>query len=81
MFTLQLPGVHPWDAVEVSPENIKETPVPWSGRTVSGYGGNIPTQYMIRHGNRWHRVRVMVYGNAGTAYIRTRDGLAYVERF
>jgi len=51
------------------------TDVPWSGRTVSGYGGAIPTRYMVRYANRWHRVRMMQYGNAGSAYI-TRQGQA-----
>jgi hypothetical protein len=46
------------------------TEVPWSGRTVSGYGGAIPTRYMVRYANRWQRVKMMQYGNAGSAYIR-----------
>jgi len=46
------------------------TDAPRSGRTVSGYGGRIPTRYMIRYAGRWHRVRMMRYGNGGSAYIR-----------
>lgn len=47
------------------------TTVPRSGQTVSGYGGRIPTRYKVRYGaqNRWYRVYMMQYGNAGTAYI------------
>jgi hypothetical protein len=52
---------------------VKITDTPRSGRTVSGYGGRIPTSYMLRYGSeksyRWHRVRVMSYGNAGSAYV------------
>ena len=47
------------------------TSVPRSGQTVTGYGGAIPTRYMVRYANRWQRVKVMQYGNAGSAYIRT----------
>jgi hypothetical protein len=25
---------------------------------------------MVRYANRWHRVRMMQYGNAGSAYVR-----------
>lgn len=47
----------------------KETEPPRHGRTVSGYGRRIPTSYMVRHNDRWRRVYVCQYGNAGTAYI------------
>jgi len=36
----------------------------------SGYGPKIPTRYRVKYGdNRWRRVYVMQYGNAGSAYI------------
>ncbi len=35
----------------------------------TGYGGKIPTAYWLRYENKWRRVYVMNYGNAGTAYI------------
>ena len=48
------------------------TAVPGSGKiAITGYGGRIPTRYKVRYGaqNRWYRVYMMQYGNAGTAYI------------
>lgn len=37
---------------------------------VTGYGAKIPTRYMLRYNTkRWHRVYMMQYGNAGSAYI------------
>jgi len=35
----------------------------------TGYGGKIPTAHWVRYGPRWRRVYVMIYSNAGTAYI------------
>ena len=35
----------------------------------TGYGPKIPTPYMFRISNRWHRVYVANYGNAGSAYV------------
>ena len=57
----------------------KVTVVPWSGRTVSGYGGRIPTRHMIRYAGRWQRVRVMVYGNAGSAYITVKGQHLFLD--
>lgn len=37
--------------------------------TASGYGSKIPTQYVVKHNNRWKRVYCRVYSNAGTLYI------------
>ena len=37
--------------------------------TKTGYGAKIPTQYMVKYNNRWHRVYCAVYGNTGSAYI------------
>lgn len=56
------------DNALVSATRVTFTPL--SGQTVSGYGGQIPTRYMIRYAGRWHRVYVMQYGNAGSVYIR-----------
>ena len=39
-------------------------------RSVTGYGGKIPTRYMLRYEGRWHRVYMMQYGNSGTPYIK-----------
>ena len=37
--------------------------------SVTGYGPKIPTAYMFRISNRWHRVYVAQYGNSGSAYV------------
>lgn len=34
-----------------------------------GYGPKVPTRYMLRIGNRWHRLYVMIYGNSGSPWI------------
>lgn len=47
--------------------------VPYTGRsgiTRSGYGKRLPTDWMVRIGKRLHRVRVMCWSNAGTAWVR-----------
>lgn len=58
-------------------ESVKITPAPMSGRTVTGYGRKIPTEYIIRcringyhndHRNR--RVYAMCYGNSASFYVR-----------
>lgn len=49
--------------------DVKVTAIPRSGQTVSGYGGAVPTRYMIRVGVRWHRVEMMQYGNSGSPYV------------
>lgn len=55
--------------------NVTDTRItarPWKGQTVSGYGGSIPTRYMLKYSGRWYRVKVMQYGNAGSAYITVK---------
>lgn len=47
---------------------VRETETP-RHNNVSGYGPKIPTRYMVRIGNRWYRVYVVNYGNAGSAYV------------
>lgn len=37
--------------------------------SVTGYGPKIPTRYMFRIANRWHRVYMAQYGNSGSAYV------------
>lgn len=56
----------PFQTVKVP---ARRTDFPLSGRTVTGYGARIPTQYMVRWEGRWRRVYAACYGNAGTAYI------------
>ncbi len=38
-------------------------------KTVSGYGSRLPSDFMIRYNNKWRRVYVAIYSNAGTMYI------------
>lgn len=38
-------------------------------RSVTGYGPKLPTPYMFRIANRWHRVYIANYGNSGSAYV------------
>ncbi len=59
------------------------TQSPTYGRTMSGYGGRIPTDRMIQYrtmtGNRWHRVFAMVYGNSGSLYIRSGGRVLFLD--
>lgn len=50
-----------------------DTEAPRYGATVSGYGGKIPTRYVLRIGGRWRRVYASVYGNSGSTWV-TIDG-------
>lgn len=48
--------------------------------TASGYGKRIPSRYMVRFNNRWHRVYVTIYSNIGTAYIVSKGVRIVVQR-
>lgn len=54
-------------------EDLIERPLWWHleglSFTASGYGGKIPTSYMLRHSGRLKRVYVMIWSNSGTEYI------------
>ena len=52
---------------------VKVTEQPRYGMTADGYGGKVPTRYMVKYGSRWRRVYAAQYGNAGTVYI-VHDG-------
>lgn len=47
---------------------VKETERPRSNSR-TGYGGKIPTSYMVFIGNKWRRVYCHVYSNVGTCYV------------
>jgi hypothetical protein len=47
----------------------KETELPRSGYTATGYGPRIATSHMVKWAGKWRRVYVANYGNSGTAYI------------
>lgn len=44
------------------------------GKTMSGYGSRIPTDFMVLANDHWHRVYCVCYSNAGTLYVNLRDG-------
>ena len=51
----------------------KLTERPLKGRTLSGYGKNLPTRGMIQLNNkRWYRVKAICYSNTASLYIRTK---------
>jgi hypothetical protein len=50
----------------ITDARITEAP---RSRSVTGYGGKIPTRYQLRYEGRWYRVYMMQYGNSGTPYI------------
>lgn len=53
----------------------KITALPRKGRTVSGYGKNLPTSRMIQLANkRWYRVKAVCYSNAASFYITIGNG-------
>lgn len=47
--------------------------------TVTGYGGMLATQHMIKYVGRWHRVYAMQYGNSGSLYIKTKTGDLFLD--
>jgi hypothetical protein len=48
--------------------NVKVTEAP-PNRSATGYGGKIPTRWLLRYSRRWRRVYMMQYGNAGSPYV------------
>jgi hypothetical protein len=59
--------------------DVRVTAIPRKGQTVSGYGGAIPTRYLIRYKGVWRRVRVMVYGNSGSAYVMVKGEPVFID--
>ena len=58
----------------LDPRNVRATrssaaPV---NRNASGYGSKIPSTWELRIGSRWHRVYVIQWSNAGSAYVVQR---------
>ena len=50
-------------------QDMKATPAPKYGRNVDGYGKKIPSAAMYKIKNRWRRVYVTLYSNAGSAWV------------
>jgi hypothetical protein len=56
----------PADVVDI----VVDPAAPNYGRSVTGYGPNIPTRYRLKLADgRTRRVYVMAYGNSGSAYV------------
>lgn len=58
---------------------VRTTDTPRRGQTVSGYGGAIPTRYMIRYLGVWRRVYTMVYSNSGTPYVKVHGATVVLD--
>ena len=58
-----------YDTYQTREVPVKVTAQPWKGRTASGYGCSLPTDYMVFWNSRWQRVKFICYSNCGTAYI------------
>lgn len=54
---------------------------PRKGNTKTGYGKNIPTRYMIKVDNRLYRLKMMIFSNSGTTYIKIRNQKRIVDLF
>jgi len=48
---------------------VKVTDVSRKGQTISGYGTQLPTEYMVKYNNRWQRVKAVCISNVSTYYI------------
>ncbi len=60
-----------------------EKPLWWQSRglmyTATGYGKKIPTQYMVKHQNRWKRVYCCIFSNIGSVYIVNRGHNLFLQ--
>jgi hypothetical protein len=60
----------------------RETPEPRYGRDAQGYGSKIPTAFMLQlDGKRWHRVYVVCFSNAGSAYVVSKGQSLYLGTY
>jgi len=66
------------DATRIT--DVKITDVPRTNSR-SGYGARLPTRYMVQLDNRkrWHRVYVMQFSNAGSAYIIDHNEIKFIN--
>lgn len=69
-------------SVDLTPDTIREDDrAPRYGRTASGYGSKIPTSVSVFFRNRWRRVYVTCYGNAGSTWITVDGARRYVDLY
>ena len=48
----------------------------------SGYGNKLPTEWQLQLiDKRWRRVYIIQWSNAGTAYIKTKNGNLYLGSY
>jgi len=60
--------------------DVRETLTPFSGQTVTGYGGRLPTPYVLTlNDGRTRRVRAMCYGNAASYYVLVGGKVAHLD--
>ena len=57
---------------------VKETACPRSNSR-TGYGGKIPTEYMVFIANKWRRVYCRIYSNAGTCYVLVKSERVIID--
>lgn len=54
-------------------------------RSMTGYGSKLPSQWLLKlkgpKGTRWHRVYVIQYSNAGSAYIISKGQMLFLGSF
>lgn len=62
---------------------VKRAPTWWQEKglqfTASGYGSRIPTEYMVRVGNRWRRVYCRIFSNVGSLFIGNGENRISVQ--
>lgn len=56
-----------------NPEEVQVKLLWWQEKglqyTATGYGGKIPTGYVVKHNGKWRRVYLKVYSNIGTMFV------------
>lgn len=60
-------------------QGTRETREPIYQETASGYGKKLRSHYMVRVANRWHRVYIVQWANAGSAYIMKAGKALYLD--
>ena len=72
-------------SIELNDENAVHAPLWYHERglmqTASGYGRKLVTEWKIKHNNRLYRVYCCIFSNAGTLYIKTKDGDLIVDDY
>lgn len=64
------------DKHHAEPVAVRVSTAPRTGKTQSGYGSKLPTQYEVNYKGYWRRVKCYCFSNSGTLYI----GRTFSER-